>query len=330
MTIYLVNPNAVTNIYPDGFQSDTSLYNLGPTAIWVGDTTSLTSDNGYKLPPLCTVEWRARRPLYAKTNNNTARLQVDLSALRANNNRDNVFTLLDSQIMPTNTAFKTFNDIEVGSYRSLRIIFDVAAASSSIQVHRFTIFWYDLAMNVMEWEQFSTFCSPNSAATVISSIKTPVKGLIARIQIANENLTGGQVFFINPFKINVYGSTNYESHSSYVQPRALLSPFNNSGVLTENSYHDRFFGTTGNNQVLLPHISDEAQVSLRFSVAPTTAGVLGFFDPSVPDGFTSFTNYPVGASFATYNGIVPLGKLNAIYCDTLPGSCTLTVNWKRK
>lgn len=211
-----------TNIAFANAGSKVSLYNDGPSTIYLDENSAINTNDAFPLPPMASTEWQIDSALWARCNKivgTDGPIHDGFSSLYVNR----AGTLVDASRTSVDKKLITISDygaqlfanpLEVTAYKSLILklyVADYPGATEAVTTYFYN--WFDEGLNIIERQEVDMWIKP----TVVTSptymtVTIPVRGAFLGIQAV-----GDEVDAIT--KVEVYGTTRilpYRWHHPHV------------------------------------------------------------------------------------------------------------------
>lgn len=177
----------------DGSQGAVTIQNQGPATVYLDSQSSVTPSSGWILPPDSVVRWEAGRALWACTEYDSCRLNVNNVGMYSDQGNLSVQRRVYQMTDPTSATSHATETFEVGGYSTL--FFRAYTATDNVVIGH-DINWYDSSRELLITERVFL----NKFTPGIYSLNIPVKGAYCQISMD----------CVSPWtldQLKVYGST---------------------------------------------------------------------------------------------------------------------------
>jgi len=175
---------AITDTVSQPYQGNTgpvSLFNNGPSTIYLDSTPGVGPLNGFTLPPMGQLQWNGSTPLFAVcATGRNAMLVSNPGTGQLDANRSRFWALLWDNTYPS--PGQNINEtVEVGHCETVLVKL-TARNNPTTSVSAGDIFWYDNVGNLIGQERFEMQCLAVSATNRVDNIlRVPVVGSVMQI-----------------------------------------------------------------------------------------------------------------------------------------------------
>ena len=256
MSTFAITPDP-SKIYL-GDQGIVTLYNEGPSTVWLDNQPGVSHLNGFELQPRGQMTWNADKELWAATRtfgaiNLTAKLRTSVSGGLSVTTRSQYYSLIGqsnnafaSTFIPAPSPF----GCEVGHCATVRILrkFVRSGAFVAGQQEFLQLAWYDDDQNIVFTEQIVANLSQLDLlnnTTDYYLVNVPVKGRYLGIQPTST------VFFSSAY-VKVFGTDQdepYWCNSGFTPPAGFTALQASEGMITVTNFNGNLVIPSMGNRV---------------------------------------------------------------------------------
>lgn len=307
-------------VFTQGDQSDVTITNDGPFTVYLDENSAISSDQSLPLPPLASVPWKARTPLWALANGASSVVRIARTNAAPATPGDGKQRVIynDSEAMPLTTT----GLIETGSYQSLFLRWSKPNGSAISLVK---LSWYSSDGKFLKRERYSPGLV-NLSPTYYYRATVPVNGAFVTISGFIEQLAS----------LLVIGSTSQLETSLYPDfdgnsQEAPIELTNNVSTLSYASNYAQFtWDLSLVNSVKLHQLGNRLAFNLHFSALPSETGTIELRDSISGQSIGELVSIVTTAANYYHEWLVPRAAGYTLVCTNvvaLPLNPIATLTW---